>query len=653
MISQHGDGSCIWSSAGLVKWTCCAKSTNMLMPRNLVCTTGPITEEEVLSLLELEAEPTNSDAAGAGWIPIGSPELSVEYWRDMPGAEPSGMFFLRHFLVLPGISPAIASKFLHDESSRKKWDPLMETLEDPADERVCGQCNDIVYFRTDAQFGALPSCCMLHRRRKMSPCGTAHSAWISRDAPATEEYGCRTEGVRQWAERLQHFRLRRAVVGHVVRSHEDGCRIFTYVQMEATFMLMSLGPQIAPKLFRGMCGDFSQACRAELQKEPPDIDGEVADNAGRSDTVHFPQFFDMSAGDETGSTASEAGGSEASSHSAGLDFLGIVENKKLVPAVSAFRRLLRKSEKGATRRAKAEPHESHKGEPHAGGRSVEPEGGRRRRSSMLREKNRERQRGSMEAVAERLGEAVRLRSQHVRDSVLEVVLEEEDDGKVAKLVSSEAEKQASASASKPSANVASFGSEDPNTQSAQGQETDSMSSASAAGGVHEEDTNRRRESQALDSFFDRARVVRPEGSSAVSTTTASSRASSPCMGTPSASSPAGAGAGPDTDCTKVAKPTLAGAAWVLTQLCKETTQEPDLSALLPLPTTATEEPSTREKATDQVATRTLRGSLMSAEAFKFCFPQDICGVPLDSKAAPKDPGWKRSSNRNRRRATAV
>ena len=31
--------------------------------------------------------------------------------------------------------------------------------------------------------------------------------------------------------------------------------------------------------------------------------------------------------------------------------------------------------------------------------------------------------------------------------------------------------QASASASKPSANVASFGSEDPNTQSAQGQET--------------------------------------------------------------------------------------------------------------------------------------------------------------------------------------
>ncbi|CAE7355077.1 unnamed protein product [Symbiodinium sp. CCMP2456] len=602
----------------------------MLMPRNLVCATGPIAEEEVLSLLELEAEPTNSDTAG--WIPIGSPELSLEYWRDMPGAEPSGMFLLRNYLILPGISPAIASKFLHDDCSRKKWDPLVETLEDPADERV-------------------------------------------EQSPATEEYGCRTEGVRQWAERLKHFRLRRAVVGHVVRSLEDGCRIFTYVQMEATSMLMSLGPQIAPKLFRGMCGDFSQACRAELEKEPPDIDGEVADNTGRSDTVHVPQFFDMSAGDETGSTASEAGGSEASSHSAGLDFLGIVENKKLVPAVSAFRRLLRKSEKGTTRRAKAEPQESHKGEPLLE-RSLEPEGGRRRRSSMLREKNRERQRGSMEAVAERLGEAVRLRSQHVRDSVLEVVLEEEDDGK-AKLVSSEAEKQASASASKPSANVASFGSEDSSMQSVSVQprkrfslpvparsrrrssarsvhsvgttdSEDSMSSASAAGGVNEEDTSRRRWAFALDSFFDRARVVRPEGSSAVSTTTASSRASSPCMGTPSASSPAGVGAGPDTDCTKVAKPTLAGAAWVLTQLCKETAQEPD-PALAALP--ATEEPSSAP--TDQVATRTLRGSLMSAEAFKFCFPQDICGVPLDSKAALKDPGWKRSSNRNRRRATAV
>jgi len=639
-----------------------------------VCATGPITEEEVLSLVKLEAEPSSSDTAG--WIPIGSSELSVEYWRDMPGAASSGMFLLRSFLVLPGISAAIASKFLHDDSSRKKWDPSVETSEDPADE-ASGKCNsDIVYFRADSKLGALPSCCVLHRRRGMSPCGTAFSAWISRDveqAPATEKYGSRTDGVRQWAERLQHFRLRRAVVGHVVRSQEDGCRVFTYVQMEATSMLMSLGPQIAPKLFRGMCGDFSQACRAELEKEPPDIDGEAADNMGRSDSVHVPQFFDMSAGDETGSTTSEAGtgGSEASSHSAGLDFLGIVENKKLVPAVSAFRRLLRKSEKGATRRAKAEPCESHKGEPQEG-RSVEPEGGsggRRRRSSVLREKNRERQRGSMEAVAERLGEAVRLRSQHVRDSVLEVVLEEEDDGK-AKLVSSETEKQASASASKPS-NVASFGSDDSSMQSVSMQprkrfslpvparsrrrssarsvhsvgttdSEDSMSSASAAGGVNEEDTGRRGWAFALDSFFDRARVVRPEGSSAVSTTTASSRASSPCLATPSTSSPAG----PDADCTKVAKPTLAGAAWVLTQLCKETAQEPDPA----LP--ATEQPSSDPPA-DQVATRTLRGSLMSAEAFKFCFPQDICGVPLDSKAALKDPGWKRSSNRNRRRATAV
>ena len=99
-----------------------------------MCTTGPIAEEEpfrveegatnehclscanllqeVLSLLELEAEPTNSDAAAAGfchalrgvgrscesvrqgWIPIGSPELSVEYWRDMPG--------LRALSLMPG-----------------------------------------------------------------------------------------------------------------------------------------------------------------------------------------------------------------------------------------------------------------------------------------------------------------------------------------------------------------------------------------------------------------------------------------------------------------------------------------------------------------------------------------------------------------------
>ncbi|CAE7194850.1 unnamed protein product [Symbiodinium natans] len=631
------------------------------MPRRLACKTGPIEEEEVLSLLELETQPTALGAGvHGGWVVDGS-EPSVEYWQDAPGAETSGTFSLRSFWVLPSITPAVATKLLYDVAYRKKWDNTVEMREDPSDDGAFKHHgNDIVRFRTSSKFGALPSCYMLHGRLKKSPCGTAYSAWVSRDADEV------------LAEKSQGFRLERVVVGHVVRSQEDGCRIFTYVQMEATPVLKALGPELAPGLLRGWCSKFSRACRAELAEEA--CAKEVMKKPGQSDDRHVPEFFDMSAGDETGSLANSEPVPEATSHSAGLDFLGVVDNKKLVPAVSAFRRLLRKSAKSAARRPEA-------GGAPGGGSFMElpeepSESGRRRRSSALRERNRERQRGSMEAVAERLGQAVRLRSQHGRDSGLEVVLEEEDDGSKAKCPPSEAEKQLhAANPGKPSDVTASRDSAvriDSSASSAQPRKRfslplpvrrrrssgsvsgsvrsagttdseDSMSSAGIAGVPNDEDMTRRSADAVLDSFFDRARApFCREGSSALSTTTASSvssRPSSPCLGSPAASLP-----GDDGESNKVAKPTLAGAAWVLTQLCKETTHVPD--AALP------SEPSS-VSSNNQVATRLHRGSLMSAEAFKFCFPQDICGVPLESKAAFKDPGWKRSSNRNRRRATAA
>eukprot|EP00435_Cladocopium_sp_Y103_P059960 s580_g21.t1 len=66
------------------------------------------------------------------------------------------------------------------------------------------------------------------------------------------------------------------------------------------------------------------------------------------------EFYDMAADDEPGdraaSVASETWDEQKVQHiSAGLEFLGFVENKKLVPAVSSFRRMLKKSARTAAR----------------------------------------------------------------------------------------------------------------------------------------------------------------------------------------------------------------------------------------------------------------------------------------------------------------
>lgn len=79
------------------------------------------------------------------------------------------------------------------------------------------------------------------------------------------------------------------------------------------------------------------------------------------------EFYDMAVDDEPGdraaSVASETWDEQKVQHiSAGLDFLGFVENKKLVPAVSSFRRMLKKSARTAARHKEKEQQDQTKGQ---------------------------------------------------------------------------------------------------------------------------------------------------------------------------------------------------------------------------------------------------------------------------------------------------
>jgi len=359
-----------------------------------------------------------------------------------------------------------------------------------------------------------------------------------------------------------------------------------------------------------------------------------------------PEFYDIAADDEPGdsapSVASETWDEEkAQSISAGLSFLGCVENKKLVPAVCAFRRMLKKSARTAARHKDKEPHpEQVKGPRTSDLSGLERDPLRRhQRRHSAREKSRERQRGSMETVAERLGEAVRSRrSMASLESPLAVVPEEDD----VKCEVVEPEVGCFRKAEPPS--PGGLGTEEGRKRfslplprrktsscgSLTGTDSeDSLSSAGVSDTSRTSRSGRSRRSSgsstALDAIFERARSTKTasgamhqaEGSLS---TTASSQGSSPRF----ALSERGTLESP--------KPTVAGAAWVLMQLCKqETTQE-------------VEQPPE----TQVVATRSFKTSMISAEAFKFCFPQDICGVPLEPKPAKEADRWRRG-----RRKTAA
>jgi len=372
------------------------------------------------------------------------------------------------------------------------------------------------------------------------------------------------------------------------------------------------------------------------------------------------EFYDMAADDEPGdraaSVASETWDEQKVQHiSAGLDFLGFVENKKLVPAVSSFRRMLKKSARTAARHKEKEQQDQTKGQRNhealMSGLEVAQSHRHQRRQS-VRERSRERQRGSMETVAERLGEAVRSRrSMATLESPLAVVPEEDDvkceacdtcnaceaaDPEVETFPKVEPPSPASSTETPrkrfslplPRRKTSSCG-------SLTGTDSeDSMSSAGVSDTSRPSCSGRRStgSSKALDAIFERARAgkssnnVTPHAEGSLSTT-ASSQGSSPRFVTPL-----------ERGTLESPKPTVAGAAWVLMQLFKQETPSQEVD----------QKPAPSE--TQVVSsTRSLKSSMISTEAFKFCFPQDICGVPLEPKSATKEADrWRRG-----RRKTAA
>eukprot|EP00930_Biecheleria_cincta_P006999 TRINITY_DN108137_c0_g1_i1.p1 TRINITY_DN108137_c0_g1~~TRINITY_DN108137_c0_g1_i1.p1 ORF type:complete len:401 (+),score=67.00 TRINITY_DN108137_c0_g1_i1:203-1405(+) len=130
---------------------------------------------------------------------------------------------------------------------------------------------------------------------------------------------------------------------------------------------------------------------------------------------------------------------------------------------------------------------------------------------------------------------------------------------------------------------------------------------------------------ALDAMFERVKSS-AAGSCTTSTTAESSRASSP-------------GPRKDAQQCNATKPTLAGAARVLTQLCQEEAT-PSLEDRRPERLDQVE-PRDMSEGTDHV-------SLRSKQSFSFCFPQHFCGIPLESTSQRKSLVYKNSGARRRR-----
>ncbi|CAJ1398346.1 unnamed protein product [Effrenium voratum] len=211
----------------------------------------PIAQEEVEALLELESH-------AGGWAVVKEEEnVRLELWPS--GDEPSEIFLLRGFMTLPGVAPETATKLLYDPDARRAWDTELEKLEElpQAEEGV-------FHVRTVSKFGLLPQCDVIHRRRKVAPCQTAFAAWLCRDVeldiPQESGDSGGWDDMFSWVGALQRFRLRGAILGHVVRSNEDGCRVFTYLQMQATPLVSLLGPRLAPELFTGVGQAYAAAC---------------------------------------------------------------------------------------------------------------------------------------------------------------------------------------------------------------------------------------------------------------------------------------------------------------------------------------------------------------------------------------------------------
>eukprot|EP00931_Biecheleriopsis_adriatica_P064482 TRINITY_DN39256_c0_g1_i1.p1 TRINITY_DN39256_c0_g1~~TRINITY_DN39256_c0_g1_i1.p1 ORF type:complete len:699 (-),score=132.77 TRINITY_DN39256_c0_g1_i1:34-2130(-) len=675
------------------------------------CAEEPITAKEIAALLELELEtgcPVSCDEGGSGrgWVLTLEQEgLRLETW--MPGdGDTQEYLFMRSVLQLPDTPPELATNLLFDLALRKQWDSRLESFELLSSAE--GGCEEVVHVRTRSSFGLLPASDAVHRRLIQRPCGDAAAVWLSRDAgegtqPETdiEESGW-VDGLCGWVGLGSSFRLRGAVVGHVVRNYSalsgEGSSVFTYLQMKATPAAIMMS-RFVPDIVQGLCGEYVAACKEHLALSRQ----EVVTSEFRRPSV--TEFYDLSARDEElfterGSVVSCDMAAETEDRQAmACDFLGAASCSRLVPAASAFRRKNRSKRSSVKpQQQQTAPLESYR--PSAGegsvGAATTPttpcvaEGGRRRRSTLLRERSRERQRGSMESMAQRMGAAVKLRTQSNQTHGLEVVPEEgEDSSQKAGQASCSAdnsedvEPQAAATSSLEQVSLSDR--EEVEAVSRRrftlplpmrrrkvsaskpimlGESTDSEDSISCAGCSESSGSScqlapsRRGSSTALEDVFRRARAAaarRQTGSCATSTTAASSRASSPCRDLPGGAEAQGflqlkPGSPQDSSQSQTTKPTLAGAAWVLSQLCKKQVETPALED------GSHEELAEQVECTDEqeIVKWSSGGSLIPTQAFGFCFPEELCGVPLEPRSSAKQAGgWTRSSQRHGRRRTTT
>lgn len=357
------------------------------------------------------------------------------------------------------------------------------------------------------------------------------------------------------------------------------------------------------------------------------------------------EFYDMAVDDEPGdraaSVASETWDEQKVQHiSAGLDFLGFVENKKLVPAVSSFRRMLKKSARTAARHKEKEQQDQTKGQRNEAlmsGLEVAQSQRHQRRQS-VRERSRERQRGSMETVAERLGEAVRSRrSMATLESPLAVVPEEDDVKCEACDACHECEAADPEVETFPKVEHPSPSTEAPRKRfslplprrktsscgSLTGTDSeDSMSSAGVSDTSRPSCSGRSQRgtgsSKALDAIFERARAgkatnnVTPRAEGSLSTT-ASSQGSSPRFVTPL-----------ERGALESPKPTMAGAAWVLMQLCKQETPSQEAEQK---PTSSFRDAGGFQHKKFQVLNDFHRGHLRCSTGAKVCYQG---GRPLET-----------------------
>jgi len=618
----------------------------------------PIDEQEILKLLELEADVNTEEKKG--WVPkIERDNIRLEIWNPPPGDEPRSVFRFRSVVVVDGVDVDIAIPMLYDAPLRKQWDKISqpEVISHKEDEGL----DEIIHWKLQSTT-LMPLCEVLHRRRIQRPCGSASAAWLSRDVSNESSAG-------GWAGDIccvagaDAVLLRGTVFGQVVRTHkvedEDaGCSIFTYVQTQVSDTLELLASHLTSDLWSSWCKDFQEACLA-AQQAPSTLD---CPQTGGT------EFYDLARGDEDWEREDAAG-----SNAVALDFLGVATCKNLVPALSAFRRLRRPTRRSIRSQEKVgvdfRPRVSITSTAESSSSAARGDGGtlvasesstagsksepKHMRRSSLRAKSREQQKESMEALSERLGKAVQHRSEYLARSELEAVPEEEETpvglskmnkaklleapeetprrrftlpppsrrrrpSDAASAVSTSSEESASSTAFSESSGSSKF--------NARSQSCSSLPSSSST--------------VALDALFERARAAARSNGSYAASTSASSRASSPTSsrGLPSEVD----GTLMPNSKTDEPQPTMSSAAWVLAHLCEK---PPD--ATLALKDGQAEPASSAQ--TEVVSHSAERSSVVAVQAFNFCFPQELCGVPMESRS-PKvwtPVGWNRSSRRRR------